>query len=130
MINAHTRKSLACIVTSRPPSRPKIYSGTAGFQLERMSGKNNSVSAIDLTHDRAATAADALRIKDFEAPTSQRWLDRIWARKVRRRPVIPPSASPGPIPAGPATMELVDVVPVSWPNSAFRNVSRRGTKAR
>jgi hypothetical protein len=95
-----------------------------------MSGKNISVSTIDPTHDSEATAADVLRVKDFDAPTSQRWFGRIWARWIPPSFVTLPSASPAPIRAGAATMGSAAVVPVSWPNQAFRNVSRRGTKGR
>jgi hypothetical protein len=97
-----------------------------------MSGKSTSMSTIDPTHDRAATAADALRVKDFDAPTVQRWFGRIWARWIPPSFVTLPSASPAPIRAGAATatMGSAAVVPVSWPNHGFRNVSRRGTKGR
>ena len=70
-----------------------------------MFGKNTAVFGIDPTHDSADAARDASRAKGFRSTT--------------------PAALPAPDP-----VPAADFVPDSWPNSGFRNSTRRGTKGR
>ena len=73
-----------------------------------MFSKNTAVFGIDPTPDRADAADAALSAKGSRSTTR-------------------PAALSAP---DPATAPLADFVPDSWPNSGFRNSTRRGTKGR
>src|SRR3989442_10787505 len=106
-----------------------------------MSGKDAAMFVIDPTHDNADADAVALRAKGFRSTDISVLVPQnLRPKDPTSAPVTAPSASPAPIPAraatiGPAAMRApglaptptADVVPASWPNSGFRNISRRGS---